>query len=83
MRADSPCTLCGYRIRLVMVGTARVNKRSMRVSSTLGAWQYNDCPECGTPVARGSAAPVTAWVLMPGDAAKVAEYRERRFGVAA
>jgi hypothetical protein len=83
LEARSPCLLCGYLIRLVMCGTARVNKRSMRVRGSLGYWAYRACPECGTPVARASMVPATPYVLTPGDAARVAEYRAKRWGAAA
>ena len=38
LEARTSCGLCGYQIRVTMCGTARVNKRSMRVEPTLG-WQ--------------------------------------------
>ncbi len=82
MQARSPCILCGYLIRIVMCGTARINRRSLRVRTSLGMWEHRACPECGTPVARDSAAPGTPYVLLPADAARVAEYRAQRWGVA-
>ena len=38
------------------------------------------CPECGAPNA-GEFIPVTPWRLTPKDAAKVSEYRQRKWGI--
>ena len=59
LEAFSPCT-CGYLIRLVMVATVRINKRSMRSTGPMiGAFACSSCPECGTPVQRGGGIPRT------------------------
>lgn len=78
----SPCTLCNYRVRHVMMGTARVNKRSLRVTGPfLGASFFTRCLECGWDLCGDSLRPRSAYVLAPEDAAKVAEYRMRKWGV--
>lgn len=80
--ATTPCPLCSYRVELLMMGTARVNKRSLRVSGPLlGACRYAFCPECGSDVRSHGLAPRSAYRLAPEDAVKVAEYRKRRWGV--
>lgn len=80
LEANSPCT-CGYLIRLVMVATVRVNRRSMRSTGPkIYGFAYNRCPERGTPVQRGGGAPRTPYVLMPDSAAEVAAYRRRKWG---
>jgi hypothetical protein len=79
--ASSPCALCGYLIRLLMTSSVRINRRSMRTTGvSIGAFMYNACPECGTPVGRGGAHPRTPYVLMPEDAAKVGAYRLAKWG---
>lgn len=81
--AATPCPLCAYRVEILMTGTARVNKRSLRVSGPLlGAFRFTRCPECGTDVASDSMRPRSPYVLAPKDAAKVAAYRLRKWGVA-
>jgi hypothetical protein len=82
MEARTSCPLCGYQIRVIMCGSARVNKRSLRVEPTLGALAYNRCPECGSDVRKASSVPRTAYRLRAEDAAKVSEYRQRKWGVA-
>lgn len=65
-----------------MMGTARINKRSLRVSGPLlGAFRFTRCPECGWDVCSDSMRPRSAYVLAPEDAAKLAEYRMRKWGV--
>jgi rRNA maturation protein Nop10 len=81
MEARTSCPLCGYQIRVIMCGSARINKRSMRVEPTLGALSYSTCPECGSDVRSASSVPRSAYVLRPDDAAKVSEYRQRKWGV--
>jgi hypothetical protein len=76
------CWLCGYQIRVIMCGSARVNKRSLRVEPTLGALAYNRCPECRSDVRSASSVPRTAYQLRAEDTAKVSEYRQRKWGVA-
>lgn len=75
LEARMPCTVCGYRLRVIITGSARVNKRSLRLSHTLSA-SDRECPECGEPVWQ------IAWDrarLRPEDAAKVEAYRLRKW----
>lgn len=82
MECRSPCLLCGCFNRVVMTSVVVVNKLSMRTTGgLLGGFQYPSCPECGTPAGRASVAPRTAYVVVPEDVVKVAEYRLRRWGV--
>ena len=41
------CTLCGCRIRGIMVGSFAVNKNSLRATSPNLTWIEPRCPECG------------------------------------
>jgi hypothetical protein len=81
MEARTSCWLCGYQIRVIMCGSARVNKRSMRVEPTLGALSHSACPECRSDVRGASSVPRTAYRLSAEDEAKVRDYRQRRWGV--
>jgi len=82
LETRSRCQLCGYLHRVVMSAAVVVSKCSMRTTGPmLGGFQYPSCPECGTPAGRASVAPRTAYVVVPEDAARVAEYRFRKFGV--
>ena len=81
LEARTPCPLCGYQIRVTMCGTARVNKRSMRVEPTLGWLAYSRCPECRTEVRSASSVPRTAYRLSAESDAEVIAYRERKWGV--
>jgi hypothetical protein len=79
LEARSRCLLCGFRDRVIMMGTARINKRSMRVQGPLiGSLGYRSCPECGI-TEQGEMQPRSEYVLTAKDAVKVAEYRERRW----
>ena len=82
LQATTPCLLCGYRVEVLMMGTARINKRSLRVSGPLlGAVRYTACPECGSDIRSHGLVPRSAYALDPEHAAKVAEYRMRKWGV--
>lgn len=81
MNARTSCWLCGYQIRVIMCDTARVNKRSIRVWTTLGAFAYSTCPECGSDVRSASSVPRSAYRLDAESEAKVIAYRERKWGV--
>jgi hypothetical protein len=81
LEARTSCPLCGYQIRVIMCGSARVNKRSLRVEPTLGALAYNRCPECRSDVRSASSVRRTPYRLRAEDAAKVIEYRQRMWGV--
>ena len=79
LEARTPCLLCGFRDRVIMTGTARVNKRSLRVKGPLlGSVGYWKCPECGTQ-AQGELKPRSPYVLDDASAREVAAYRARRF----
>ena len=80
LEARSPCLLCGCQIRFIMCGSARISKRSVRVETSLGGFAFHRCPECGTEVG-GSSVPMTPYQMCPKDAAKVSEYRQRKWGV--
>ena len=81
LEARTPCPLCGYQIRVSMCGTARVNKRSLRVKPTLGWLAYSRCPECRTEVRSASSVPRTAYRLSAESDAEVIAYRERKWGI--
>lgn len=75
-----PCP-CGHRIRAIMTATVRVNKRSMRTTGPmLGFIEHTHCPECGAEVPRG-AVEREPYRLSEKDAALVAEYRKRKWGI--
>ncbi|MDQ2875292.1 MAG: hypothetical protein M3Y33_11065 [Actinomycetota bacterium] len=85
---------CGYLWKVVMTGSARVNKRSVRYSVLLGAIGYKAfrwdlgcpscCPECGLRL-RSQREDGTetlgrsGYVLRPEDAERVRAYREKRW----
>ena len=79
LEARTPCLLCGFQDRVIMMGTARVNKRSLRVKAPLigmnGHWR---CPECGTE-AQGELRPRSRYVLDVDSARDVTAYRARRW----
>jgi hypothetical protein len=76
LSAPVPCLICGCRLHAVMVGTARINKRSMRFTATLGA-TAEPCPECGT---RSDAMPpYSAFQPVPEHADAIRVYRLRRW----
>jgi hypothetical protein len=84
MESSVACTGdgCGRAIRLIMTATVVVNKRSLRtVGIILGGFEHTRCPDCGTEVPRSGVVPREPYRLMPDDAAKVAAYRRRRWGV--
>lgn len=84
LRSSAPCILCGFRFRVFMVATVRVNKRSMKtIGVSLGAIYPHACPECGSPSSGRGVAPRSPYVLDPKDAVRVAEYRAMRWGVGA
>jgi len=82
LEGRTPCELCGYRIRHLLCATVRVSKRSMRTTGTsLGAYEFYYCPECGTEVSGGETG--RRFRLLPDDAAAVAAYRQQRWPVPA
>lgn len=87
--AQSPCFTCGYRYRVVRVSTVRVNKNSLKEQGvslvfvgprgTKGLRPLPaGCPECGSHD-RCHLYPVSPFRLDPVDAAKIAEYRDRKW----
>ena len=79
LNATTPCLLCGYRVKVIMCGSMRVNKCSLRITGPLlGGVMYRRCPECGTGI-DGEVVPRSRYVLAPDIAAKVAAYRARRW----
>lgn len=68
------CSLCGCRLRGIYMASVRVNKHSLRTTST-GLWFLERrCPECGfeTDSARH------IWALDAESAQKVAAARRKR-----
>lgn len=81
MEAETPCPRCGLAIKVIMTGTARVNKRSIRVNGPLlGAIMHRNCPDCGAEVGRDGA-PRTPYRLGAESEAAVIAYRQRKWGV--
>jgi hypothetical protein len=81
MEAQASCPSCEYQVRLIMTGSARINKRSVRVTGPfLGALEHSHCPRCGAEVG-GDGAPRSAYRLCAEDEAKVVAYRERKWGI--
>lgn len=79
LEARTPCRSCGCLITVVMTGKARVNRKSVRLDSTLTGMPRS-CPECGCATSAGLM-PCSPWKLCEEDAVKVAEYRERKWGM--
>jgi hypothetical protein len=81
LEARSPCFLCGYQYRVIRFSQVRVNKNSLRETGAplISAGQRR-CPECGERNV-GDLIPVSAYRLVPKDAAKVAACRERKWGI--
>ena len=44
LAAFTPCLLCGYRLHVITFGTARVNRRSVRVKTGITAISLRDGP---------------------------------------
>lgn len=83
LKARLPCALCGYGLTCLIMDTFRVNRRSLRKSSTGPAiiWVDRRCPECGT---RNDSRPSSEWYrVTPDSAVQVTAYRERKWGAAA
>jgi hypothetical protein len=83
LEARTPCVLCGYLIRALLMDSFRINKRSIRKADKSPAicWVERHCPECGT---RNHHAPEhEAYRITEKDRPKVAAYRAKKWGVAA
>lgn len=77
------CPGCGHKIRFFEIATIRVNKRSARTvgGPRIGAFEHWECPGCGEEVPRDKPLDREPFRLAGEDAAKVAEYRLRKWGV--
>lgn len=80
LEARVRCIPCGYGLRHIWTGTARINKRSLRFSGGIGAMD-RACPECGTanPAAGLTAVPLSAYRLTADAAEQVQAYRLARW----
>jgi hypothetical protein len=78
------CPSCRHPIRFVAVATIRVNKRSARTVGNgiiLGAFEDHRCPQCRKEIPQTGALDREPYRLVPEDAAKVAAYRKRKWGI--
>jgi hypothetical protein len=81
LESRSRCFLCGYQHRVIQCCDIRVNKSSLRVTGpALVSVGRRLCPECREPNV-GEFIPISPWRLVPKDAAKVSEYRQRKWGI--
>lgn len=75
-----PCAVCGCRMRGVMVGTFRINRRSLKADP--GTISATECPECGSPYARrhptGVGQRCDRWRLDEESQATVDAFRARK-----
>ncbi len=71
------CLLCGYQHKVWSFPSARVNKRSVRITGpSIIAGPFWQCPECGTPALE----PLKVkYRLLPASEAEVRAYREKRW----
>ena len=77
------CPACGHPIGFFAVATVRINKRSLRTVGgvTLGAFEDWKCPGCREVIPRDMTFDREPYRLAAGDAAKVAEYRRKKWGI--
>ena len=77
------CPSCSHPIRFIGVATIRVNKRSARTVDgiILGAFEASRCPSCREVLPRDMPLDREPYRLKAEDAARVAAYRLRRWGV--
>jgi hypothetical protein len=76
LEARFPCALCGYLFSSWSFPTARVNKRSLRITGpAVICGPLRDCPECGMP---SDGVVALRYRLTAESAADVAAYRSRR-----
>ena len=78
------CPNCSAPIRFLAVVTVRVNKRSMRTVGNgimIGGFEDRRCPSCREEIPRDRPLDREPYRLSDEDAAKVAEYRKRRWGI--
>lgn len=77
LEARFPCLLCGCQLKQWSFPTARVNKRSIRVTGpSIIAGPQRECPECGTPTSEPAA---IRYRLTADSQAEVEAYRARRW----
>jgi hypothetical protein len=77
LEARTPCLLCGCRMKSWSFPSARVNRRSIRITGpSITCGPLRDCPECGTPSADMLH---TRYRLDPESVAAVEAYRARRW----
>jgi hypothetical protein len=77
------CPECRHPIRFFAVVTVRINKRSLRTvgdGPMLGAFEDWKCPGCREEIPRDGALDREPYRLSEEDAARVAEYRKRKWG---
>ena len=78
------CPSCSHPIRFIGVATIRVNKRSARTVGNgiiLGALEDWKCPGCREVIPRDMPMDREPYRVADKDAARVAEYRNRRWGI--
>lgn len=84
LETNVTCPLCGHPVRFFAVATVRVNKRSLRVTGSgtlLGAFEDWRCPGCREEIPRDRPLDREPYRLSGEDAARVAEYRRRKWGI--
>jgi endogenous inhibitor of DNA gyrase (YacG/DUF329 family) len=84
LETNVSCPTCQHKIRYIAIATVRVNKRSLRTvprNVTLGFFEHATCPGCGTDLPRDKPLDREPYRVAEKDAAKVAEYRRKKWGV--
>jgi len=84
LRTNVFCPSCSAPIRFLAVATVRINKCSMRTVGggiILGGFEDHRCPACREPIPHDRQLDREPYRLDEKDAAKVAEYRKRRWGI--
>lgn len=77
LEARTPCILCGYLFSNWAFPSARVNKRSLRITGpSISCGPLRECPECGHPPAQETH---VRYRLTAESAAEVEAYRARRW----
>lgn len=77
LEARFPCLLCGYLHHSWSFPSARVNKRSLRITGpSIICGPLRECPECGTTTVSEL---FVRYQLTAESLAEVAAYRSRRW----
>jgi hypothetical protein len=77
LEARVPCELCGYLLSRWSFPSAKVNKRSLRLTGpSIICGSLRECPECGTPT---SETVQVRYRLVAESQAEVETYRLRRW----